>query len=87
MGERSGDRIPYRDTEEDAEVGSVGKRWEVQKKPKTEIEGIVQGIKSDLGRGRKGKWREKRLYDGDCPSGLLLGQPPSLPPVPSQVRC
>lgn len=77
---RSRDRIPYRDTEEDAEVGRLGKKVGSGKKKswtESETEGILQGIKRDLNRGRK---RGRGGKNGS--SGLLLGQLPSLPPVP-----
>lgn len=85
--ERSGDRIPYRDTEEDAEVGRVGKKVGSTKKAQNWDRGNSARNKKWFGPREKREVEKKRLYDGDCPSGLLLGQPPSLPPVPSQVRC
>lgn len=78
-----GFRIPYRGTDEDAEVGKRGKNVESKNdNPKTRAGSRKKKSDSDSGRMGPVKERVNSWYDGDSCGGLLLGQPPFLPPVP-----
>lgn len=80
--DRGRDRIPYRDTDEDTEVGREGKCKKGKLKRKKKDRRREQWRKNESDKGRKTQQNEKRRYDGDSCGGLLLGQPPPLPPVP-----
>lgn len=81
-GERSGDRIPYRDTEEDAEVGSVGKKVGSTKKAQNWDRGNSARNKKWFGPRQKREVEEKKVVWWRLPQRPAARSAPFLAPSP-----